>query len=141
MKHFIIALFLLSFSFGAIAATVPTPVQQPIITEIPLGVEIRKDMVVMYLICGKPLAISVHSPTGIRIFQGKNMEQKLLEIDSSLNNTGVPVVKTDLSGAYGDDISCNNDSSENVPTPEQDHTPIEEMNKGKAPMWSASYQP
>lgn len=142
MKQFILALFLLTFSFSGIASTVPTvPVQTPIVKEIPLGVEIRKDMVVQYLICGEPFAISVHSPTGIQIFQGEDMDRKLIEIDASNDNTGIPVVKTDLSNAWGDTVLCvGPGASEQKPEPKK-RLPIEEMHDDSRPMWSASYQP
>lgn len=142
MKQFIVALFLLTFSFGGIASTVPTmPVQTPIVKEIPLGVEIRKDMVVMYLICGKPFAISVYSQGGTQVFQGKDMERKLVEIDAANDNTGIPVVKTDLSNAWDDEVLCvGAGAPEQKPEPKK-RLPIEEMHDDSRPMWSASYQP
>lgn len=138
MKQFILALFLLTFSFSGIASTVPT-VPAPFVKEIPLGVEIRKDMVVMYLICGEPFAISIHTPTGIQIFQGEDMERKLIEIDAANDNTGIPAVKTDLSGAWDDKVLCVG-ASEQKPEPKK-RLPIEEMHDDSRPMWSASYQP
>lgn len=141
MKQFIIALFLLTFSISGIASTAQTPTPTPVIKEIPFGVEIRKDMVVMYLLCDKPFAISMHSPTGIRIFQGKDMDKKLEELNAANDNNGIPVVKTDLSNAWGDEVSCGGaGASKSKPEPKK-RLPIEEMNKGRGPMWSASYQP
>lgn len=141
MKQFIIALFLLSFSFNGIASPMPIPPPTPIVKEIPLGVEIRKDMVIMYLLCGEPFAISVHAPGGTQIYQGTEMEQKMMEIDAANGGNGIPVVKTDLSNSWEDNqILCiGEDATEE--NPENKRLPIEEMMDGSRPMWSASYQP
>ncbi len=130
MKHFIIALLLLCVTTSI--AAVPVDIPEPV-TEIPLGVEIRGDMVTMFLICGKPHAVVLHTTTGIQIFQGKEMIQKLKKMDEG---RGIPAIKTDLSDAWGEDM-C----SARVPVEKPDHrsVPIEEINKGKR-QWSASYQ-
>ncbi len=130
MKHFIFALFLL---FAPLSIAAPINIPEPVV-EIPLGVEIRGDMVTMFLICGKPHAIVLHTVTGVQVFQGTEMIQKLGEINKG---NGIPTVKTDLSDAWGEDM-C---SAPPTPVDEPDHrsVPIEEINKGKR-QWSASYQ-
>jgi hypothetical protein len=130
MKQFIFALFLL---FAPISIATPIIIPEPV-TEIPLGVEIRGDMATMFLICGKPHAVVLHTTTGIQIFQGTEMIQKLKEMDEG---NGIPVIKTDLSDAWDEDM-CSAPAT--VDEPDHRSVPIEEINKGKR-QWSASYQP
>jgi len=140
MKQFIIALFLLSFSLGVIASPVPYPV----IKEIPLGVEIRKDILVMYTLCGEPLAISVHTPDGTQVYRGDDMYQKLEEMDEYHNGTGIPAMSTDLGAALDGKVLCIDPGYSDMEPEkqlEQKRLPIEEMIDGSRPMWSASYQP
>lgn len=132
MKQYIIALFILLSSISGCANTTLVQVGTGGITAIPLGVEIRSDIPVIYLICDMEVAMSIHTITGTQIFHGDDMTKKLKKMIEI--NGDIKVIRTELTDAWDDvEMLCHT-------TDLPETTPEEEMmNRGK--LWSADYQP
>ncbi len=137
MKQYIIAIFILLSSISGCANTTLIRSVPDVVTSIPLGVEIRSDTPIIYLICGMEVAMSIHTASGTQVFRGAYISEKLKKMIEI--NGDVKVIRTELTDTWDDvEILCDTTNAPGA-IPEQDHLFIEDMlDRGK--MWSADYQ-